>query len=132
MSRFQFLLARSTRLGRYNARALLDIPLLQTALPSAKSPGCAAPPAETPARTSPPAVTVVRVLVPAPQATPIAVKPVEIIFSKCEERLRIGADFLFDFDRVEFRPEAASALDQFASRILAAKKTVLIEKASRR
>ena len=50
-----------------------------------------------------------------------------MIVSKCEERLRVGADFLFDFDRAELRPEGDAALAQVAARIGAAKKAVLIE-----
>jgi hypothetical protein len=37
----------------------------------------------------------------------VVAKAVEVIVSKCEERLRVGSDFLFDFDRAELRLEAA-------------------------
>ena len=65
-----------------------------TALPSAKATGC---PATAPAILPPPARTAaapVPVVAPAP-APP---KAVEVITSKCEERLRVGSDFLFGFD----------------------------------
>jgi outer membrane protein OmpA-like peptidoglycan-associated protein len=51
----------------------------------------------------------------------------EVIVSKCEERLRVGSDFLFDFDRAELRPEAGPTLDEIAAHLAAAKKTVMIE-----
>lgn len=54
-------------------------------------------------------------------------KPVEVITTKCEERLRVGSDFLFDFDRAELRAEAAPALAELSQRIARADKTVLIE-----
>src|SRR5579864_3271020 len=44
-------------------------------------------------------------------------RAIEVITSKCEERLRVGADFLFDFDRSELRPEAEPALGELARRI---------------
>jgi outer membrane protein OmpA-like peptidoglycan-associated protein len=50
-----------------------------------------------------------------------------VIVSRCEERLRVGSDFLFDFDRAEIRHEADAAMAEVAARIHAAKKAVLIE-----
>ena len=112
-----------------------------TALPEAKAPACPAaaapvavvtprpapPPAPAPAPA--PVVRVVTVapapvVAPAPAPTP---KPVEVIISKCEERLRVGSDFLFDFDRAEVRPEADVALEEVAERIVAAHKRVTVE-----
>jgi outer membrane protein OmpA-like peptidoglycan-associated protein len=102
-----------------------------TALPTAKAPGCPVPAA---AAAAAPTVTpmVVPVVIPAaPPAVPEAPKPVaravEVIVSKCEERLRVGSDFLFDFDRAELRPEAAPALAELAQHIAAANKVVMIE-----
>ncbi len=66
----------------------------------------------------------VRVAVVAPAAPAAAL---EVIQSTCEERLRIGSDFLFDFDRAELRPEAAPTLDEIARRLAAAKQAVMIE-----
>jgi outer membrane protein OmpA-like peptidoglycan-associated protein len=66
------------------------------------------------------------VVVQAPPPPP-APKPVEVIVSRCEERLRVGSDFLFDFDRAEVRPEAEIALHEVALRIQAVRKAVLIE-----
>jgi outer membrane protein OmpA-like peptidoglycan-associated protein len=54
-------------------------------------------------------------------------KAVEVIVSKCEERLRVGSDFLFDFNRAELRAEAAPALAELAHRVIDANKAVLIE-----
>jgi outer membrane protein OmpA-like peptidoglycan-associated protein len=97
-----------------------------TALPTAKAPGCPAPAA---AAAAPPFVR--QVEMPAPQPVPQAPKPVakavEVIVSKCEERLRVGSDFLFDFDRAELRSEAAPALAELTQRIAAADKAVMIE-----
>jgi outer membrane protein OmpA-like peptidoglycan-associated protein len=104
-----------------------------TALPDAKAPACPAPAAAAVIVTPPPAPTpapMVRVvtLAPAPAAVaPPAPKPVEVIVSKCEERLRVGSDFLFDFDRAEVRPEADAALEVVTERITAAGKRVMVE-----
>jgi outer membrane protein OmpA-like peptidoglycan-associated protein len=62
---------------------------------------------------------------PAPPAP--APKAVEVIISKCEERLRVGSDFLFDFDRADVRPEAGDALDEVAQHIAATHKRVMVE-----
>lgn len=42
---------------------------------------------------------------------------VEVITTKCEERLRVGSDVLFDFDRADLRSEAAPALAELQKRI---------------
>ncbi len=104
-----------------------------SALPSAKAPGCPAPAAAVPPPPMPmPVVMPTPVVMPAPQpAAPEAPKPVakavEVIVSKCEERLRVGSDLLFDFDRAELRTEAAPALAELAQRISSADKPVMIE-----
>jgi outer membrane protein OmpA-like peptidoglycan-associated protein len=66
---------------------------------------------------------------PAPKVVEVvpAPKPVEVIVSKCEERLRVGSDFLFDFDRAQVRPEADVALEEVAAHINAAGKRVMVE-----
>jgi outer membrane protein OmpA-like peptidoglycan-associated protein len=66
---------------------------------------------------------------PAPAPTPVVVPPrsFEVISSKCEERLRIGSDLLFDFDRSEVRSEAESAIAELAQRIAQANNMVMIE-----
>jgi outer membrane protein OmpA-like peptidoglycan-associated protein len=51
----------------------------------------------------------------------------EVIVSKCEERLRVGSDFLFDFDRADVRPEAGPTLDEVATHLAAARHGVMIE-----
>jgi len=105
-----------------------------TALPTAKAPGCPVPAAAAPPPAPMPVVmpAPMPVVMPAPPpAVPEAPKPVakavEVIVSKCEERLRVGSDFLFDFDRAELRGEAAPALAELAERIASADKPVMIE-----
>jgi outer membrane protein OmpA-like peptidoglycan-associated protein len=103
-----------------------------TSLPEAKAPACPAPAAAAvvtppPAPAPAPMVRVVTIA-PAPVVTPPpAPKSVEVIVSKCEERLRVGSDFLFDFDRAEVRPEADVALEEVAVHIVAAHKRVTVE-----
>jgi outer membrane protein OmpA-like peptidoglycan-associated protein len=97
-----------------------------TALPNANPAGCPAPQlgkAEVkPAVITPPvAVAIARPVEPPPP------KAVEVIVSKCEERLRVGSDFLFDFDRAEVRPEADPALAELSQRIAAAHKLAMVE-----
>jgi len=100
-----------------------------TALPTAKAPGCPVPAAAA-APIVPPVVPpmVMPVVMPTPPEAPkVVAKAVEVIVSKCEERLRVGSDFLFDFDRAELRPEAGPALAELAQHIAAADKAVMIE-----
>jgi outer membrane protein OmpA-like peptidoglycan-associated protein len=101
-----------------------------TALPTARAPGCPVPAATAAVSPPPPAPIPAFRLVPQPAAPetpkPVA-KAVEVIVSKCEERLRVGSDFLFDFDRAEIRSEAAPALAELAQRITDANKAVMIE-----
>lgn len=52
---------------------------------------------------------------------------VEVVTTKCEERLRVGSDFLFDFDRADVRAEAAPALASLQDRVTAAGKKATIE-----
>jgi outer membrane protein OmpA-like peptidoglycan-associated protein len=121
-----------------------------SALPTARAPGCPAPAAapapvvaappppppppqrvETPA--PPPAVspptTSVEVLKPNPRPVEVltGAKQVEVITTRCEDRLRVGSDFLFDFDRAELRSEAEPALAELARRVAQANKMVMIE-----
>jgi outer membrane protein OmpA-like peptidoglycan-associated protein len=114
-----------------------------TALPNAKPPTCpaavaaavVAPPAPPPVVVAPPPpptpAPVVETPPPAPAPKVVEVvpapKPVEVIVSKCEERLRVGSDFLFDFDRAQVRPEADVALEEVAAHINAAGKRVMVE-----
>jgi outer membrane protein OmpA-like peptidoglycan-associated protein len=121
-----------------------------TALPTAKAPGCPAsaaapapvvaapappppppPPQRVEAPAPPPAVpppsTSVEVLKPNPRPVEVIAKQVEVITTKCEERLRVGSDFLFDFDRAELRSEAEPALAELARRVAQANKMVMIE-----
>jgi outer membrane protein OmpA-like peptidoglycan-associated protein len=116
-----------------------------TALPTAKAPGCPAPPAPpvvvaAPPPPPPPPPPAVIAVAPPPPPPPAVVAPpvvpeppkqvakaVEVIVSKCEERLRVGSDFLFDFNRAELRAEAAPALAELAHHVILADKAVLIE-----
>ncbi len=112
-----------------------------TALPDAKPPTCpaaaaaavVAPPAPPPVAVAPPPAPapVVEAPPPAPAPKVVEVTPaprqIEVIVSQCEERLRVGSDFLFDFDRAQVRPEADGALEEVAERINAAGKRVMVE-----
>jgi outer membrane protein OmpA-like peptidoglycan-associated protein len=120
-----------------------------SALPTAKAPGCPAQPAPPapvaavapPPPPPPPPPPVAAVPPPPPVAAPppppavvvvpeppkVVAKAVEVIVSKCEERLRVGSDFLFDFNRAELRSEADPALAELAHRVILANKAVLIE-----
>jgi len=113
-----------------------------TALPDAKPPKCPAaagaavvtPPAPSPVVVAAPApapAPAVEAPPPAPAAKVVEVAPaprqIEVIVSQCEERLRVGSDFLFDFDRAQVRPEADAALEEVAERVNAAGKRVMVE-----
>jgi outer membrane protein OmpA-like peptidoglycan-associated protein len=108
------------RAGRYVVRLTADgkesgtycVLMGGTALPTAKALGCPAP---------------AEVLKPSPRPVEVITKQVEVITSKCEERLRVGSDFLFDFDRAELRSEAEPALAELARRVAQANKMVMIE-----
>jgi hypothetical protein len=73
-----------------------------TALPSAKDASCPGQAAAVPH----PAEAKVSVPPPPPPPYRAEFKVVEVIKSQCEERLRVGSDFLFDFDRADVRPES--------------------------
>jgi outer membrane protein OmpA-like peptidoglycan-associated protein len=116
--------------GRYVARLTADgkesgtfcVLLGGTALATANASGCSERTAAAivPVPAPPPAA-------PPPAAKPPAAKPVEVIVSACEERLRVGSDFLFDFDRAEVRAEAEPALAELTQRIAEARKAAMIE-----
>jgi outer membrane protein OmpA-like peptidoglycan-associated protein len=130
------------RAGRYVVRLNADgkesgtycVLMGGTALPTAKASGCPVP-ASAPAIVvaapppPPPPPPVVVEVKPAPKPVEVATAPkaVEVITTKCEERLRVGSDFLFDFDRAELRSEAEPALAELAQRVVQANKTVMIE-----
>jgi outer membrane protein OmpA-like peptidoglycan-associated protein len=93
-----------------------------SALPQANPPGCPAPQTAKAEPAPEPKAE--------PKPEPAASEPskaVEVIVSKCEERLRVGSDFLFDFDRAELRPEAGQALLELSQRINAAHKHAIVE-----
>jgi outer membrane protein OmpA-like peptidoglycan-associated protein len=95
-----------------------------SAMPNAKAPNCPAPAEETAAAVPAPAPVEVP---PPPVAPPSPPKSFEVITSKCEERLRVGSDFLFDFDRADVRPEADEAMNEVAQRIASAQHKIIIE-----
>jgi outer membrane protein OmpA-like peptidoglycan-associated protein len=118
--------------GRYVARLTADgkesgtfcVLLGGTALASAKGPAC---PVRAAAVVPAPIAPAPAPVVPPPAPAPLAAKPVEVIVSACEERLRVGSDFLFDFDRAEVRAEASPALEELSERVASAHKAVMIE-----
>jgi outer membrane protein OmpA-like peptidoglycan-associated protein len=52
---------------------------------------------------------------------------IEVIESKCEQRLRIGSDVLFDFDQAETRSDATATLDQAVKFIQTSPHAVRVE-----
>jgi outer membrane protein OmpA-like peptidoglycan-associated protein len=125
------------RAGRYVVRLVAEgkesgtfcVLIGGTALPSAKPAGCAPSTAGAAAPRPAPEPVIVAVPRPVPVAPPAppAARPVEVITSTCEQRLRVGSDFLFDFDRAEVRPEAEPAMAELAQHIATADKAVMIE-----
>jgi outer membrane protein OmpA-like peptidoglycan-associated protein len=94
---------------------------------SCPSTGPVAPAAPVPVE--PPVTSPARVA-EAPASPAAATAPrrnFEIIASKCEERLRVGSDFLFDFDRADVLPEAGPMLDEIAAHLATARHAVMIE-----
>jgi outer membrane protein OmpA-like peptidoglycan-associated protein len=92
---------------------------------AAAAPAPVAPPVSRPA---PVVVVAAPAVVPAPVvAAPALQRNFEVIVSKCEERLRVGSDFLFDFDRADVRSEAGPTLDDIAAHLASAKNAVMIE-----
>ncbi len=95
-----------------------------SSLPKANPPACSAPQI-TKAEPEP-----VPEPIAEPKPEPVASEPpraVEVVVSQCEERLRVGSDFLFDFDRAELRPEADRALLELSQRIAAAHRRAIVE-----
>lgn len=65
---------------------------------------------------------------PAPQVEPPAPpKTVEVVTTRCEQRLRVGSEVLFDFDRSAVRPDALPAIDYVARTIQEKSKPVVVE-----
>ena len=54
-------------------------------------------------------------------------KTVEVVTTRCEQRLRVGSELLFDFDKSAIRPEARPAIEYVAQTVQRAGKPVLIE-----
>lgn len=54
-------------------------------------------------------------------------KAVEIMETRCEQRLKVNADLLFDFDKAVLRPQARPALDLVAKLVAERGKPVTIE-----
>lgn len=128
--------------GSYNLRVTVEGPetgrfcvlLGGPALPDVNAAACpadpaAAPPAAArtePATTPPPAVRTETVTTP-PPAVPPPPKSVEIVTTRCEQRLRVGSEVLFDFDKSDIRPEARPAIDYIAQAVQQAGKPVVVE-----
>lgn len=121
--------------GRYVIRLIVDgketnafcVLLGGTAMPNVKSAGCpSTAAAAVPARPVSPAPKTIPVEVK-PSVAPVAARPIEVLVSKCEERLRIGSDLLFDFDRAELRAEADPAMAEVEKHIRAARRAAMIE-----
>lgn len=68
---------------------------------------------------------------PAASAGAAASRPapakIEVIESKCEERLRVGSDVFFDFDRFQIRSEAEPTLAEIGERIAKSTHPIAIE-----
>jgi len=103
--------------------------------PSTTAAAPVAPPAAAVAPNPATAVPAAPAALPTPPA-PAAVKVVEVpprshnfevILAKCEERLRVGSDFLFDFDRADVRSEAGPTLDEIAARLTKSGHGIMIE-----
>jgi outer membrane protein OmpA-like peptidoglycan-associated protein len=104
------------------------------AMPNATAASCPATAAAAPAPVTlpvsrpAPVVVAAPMVIPAPVvAAPAPQRNFEVIVSKCEERLRVGSDFLFDFDRADVRPEAGPTLDEIAAHLATAKNVVMVE-----
>ncbi|MBV8925927.1 MAG: OmpA family protein [Bradyrhizobium sp.] len=130
--------------GTYNLRVTVDGPeagrfcvlLGGSALPNAKPAECPADPAvarQAASQPEPPPAAVAAAI-PAPQSAPEIAAPVppppktvEVVTTKCEQRLRVGSEVLFDFDRSAIRPQARPAIEYVAQTVQRAGKPVTIE-----
>jgi outer membrane protein OmpA-like peptidoglycan-associated protein len=97
-----------------------------SALPAAKPAECPSPPVQRQA-VAPPRQVVRPPEPPKVETPPPPPKVVEVIESRCEHRLRIGSDVLFDFDRFSIRPDASAALQSVAEIVAGKNKPVTIE-----
>ncbi len=138
--------------GSYNLRVTVEGPeagrfcllLGGSALPDVKEPKCPADPApvepapapqiEAVQAAPPPAPRVEVMIKPpppvveaAPPPPPPPPKTVEVVTTQCEERLRIGSEVLFDFDKSTIRPQARPAIEYVAQTLDQIGKPVLIE-----
>ncbi len=52
---------------------------------------------------------------------------IELVESRCEQRLRVGSDLFFDFDSAGIRPEAAPTLAEVSARLAKSQNPVAIE-----
>lgn len=97
--------------GPETARFCLE--LGGTAFPTAGPAGC--PPSPASAGAAPPAVKTSRS------------GEIEVVETRCEQRLRVGADVFFDFDRHDIRSEGEPTLAAIGTRLAAGAKPVVIE-----
>jgi outer membrane protein OmpA-like peptidoglycan-associated protein len=136
--------------GSYSLRVTVEGPeagrfcvlLGGSALPDAKPAECPgdAPPVVPKAEATPPRVeaspapkveaapaTKVEVT-PVPKVEPPAPpKSVEVVTTRCEQRLRVGSEVLFDFDRSALRPDALPAIEYVARTIQEKNKPTVVE-----
>jgi outer membrane protein OmpA-like peptidoglycan-associated protein len=87
-------------------------------LPDVKQPEC---PADPPLAQPAPAPRIGAAPPPPPPKT------VEVVTTQCEQRLRIGSEVLFDFDKSAIRPQVRPAIDYVAEAVQRIGKPVLIE-----
>lgn len=122
--------------GRHVIRLIVDgsetgtfcVLLGGSALPNAKPGTCPPPKAAAAPPPPPPPVKESRpVVAVAPPPPPPPPSNIQVIESRCEQRLRIGSDILFDFDRAELRPEAGPTIDQLSGLIAQRHRPALVE-----
>ena len=120
--------------GTHTLRVIVDGPeagrfcvlLGGTALPDVKAPVCPteARRAATEQRPSAPPTTIAapptRIVSPPP-------KTVEIVTTPCEQRMRVGSEVLFDFDKATIRAEARPAINYVAEVLQQKGKPVVVE-----
>jgi outer membrane protein OmpA-like peptidoglycan-associated protein len=100
-------------------------------IPGAKS--CPVAQAATPPRPSPPVKPVQQAALPPVKkpadAGKLEPQPplVEVVQTKCEERLRVGSDFLFEFDKADISVQSDPALDVLAQLMMTRGKPALVE-----
>jgi outer membrane protein OmpA-like peptidoglycan-associated protein len=119
--------------GTHTLRVIVDGPetgrfcvlLGGSALPDVTAPTCPseARAAASEPRPAPPPTRTVTVAPPQPEPP----KTVSVLTSRCEQRMRVGSEVLFDFDKATLRPEALPALNYVAQVVQQTGKPVTVE-----